>query len=744
MKIYNIDIDKEKIYYKSFEHVKINDNINNDIKSWKAYIPVFISAQTGAGKSHFILDGLVDYMKNLAILYQPTNYTLNGIATPSIRFTLSNEGMLILSNRLANNTQFKKDLCKKLDIDDDNLEDRFCFKNVYICTYQNFEKISKQIPIYSIRFVVLDEAHFFIQDSTFNPDTYHILDMILKKFIFAVRIYMSATFDNSMHYIYEEEKKYFVRLKTISNKIENWFTDEFRYCTKSILNYGISVSVINYAINDAIWLKFCNDENFRKDTLSRIKVILDNHQLSTNYEQYCCQYLIHKLHNYDEVNSFVETYGNMFFANKTNKQKYILSIGLIQYFLFTFNSTLISKSTYDIIKEKAILFMLLERSESVRWVIYKSFPLRYFIAPNRDFFRQNAIIYDFKREFKNYNICAFEDYDTIIEHIISNKTDDKWLIFVDKSNSGINLEEKLNKKNISCKFLNSKIIHSKNDKINAKNTIAEIINHKSFNETVLIVTSALDSGITIFDTKLKHIVLPICDKISFMQMIGRKRFLLEEKNEKVTLYIPIYDSKKINGRIQTLKNKSESIQYYKNNPIKSLNHYFDREASDIKNVFRKVHVSKANGKQHTINLTIEPNPFAEYKIEQDIEFYSNLKNIPVSNNKLRYIAIVQSWLYIEQNDNIIIKVSCKEQIENLIHEWQLLNKIESKSLTLDEFEQFFNDFSKLYDQQLYGNFHSDKKNNRILQNINNAFTKMCIPYKFKKSKNLYILESTDP
>src|SRR5699024_6100977 len=126
----------------------------------------------------------------------------------------------------------------------------------------------------------------FIQDSTFNPDTYHILDMILKKFIFAVRIYMSATFDNSMHYIYEEEKKYFVRLKTISNKIDNWFTDEFRCCTKSILNYGISVSIINYAINDAIWLKFCNDENFRKDTLSRIKVILDNHQLSTNYEQY--------------------------------------------------------------------------------------------------------------------------------------------------------------------------------------------------------------------------------------------------------------------------------------------------------------------------------------------------------------------------------------------------------------------------------------------------------------------------
>ena len=142
--------------------------------------PVLISAQTGRGKNFFIMHNLREYTQN-RILY--------------------------VSNRNALDFQQKKEAAELTgtdfrirDLELDRWEDAEEFGNITILTYQKLyrrlmgedaEKWCRQFY-----FVILDECHFFYSDAFFNPYTGDILERIPKLFSYAVRIYMSATFDD--------------------------------------------------------------------------------------------------------------------------------------------------------------------------------------------------------------------------------------------------------------------------------------------------------------------------------------------------------------------------------------------------------------------------------------------------------------------------------------------------------------------------------------------------------------------
>lgn len=65
-----------------------------------------------------------------------------------------------------------------------------------------------------------------------------------------------------------------------------------------------------------------------------------------------------------------------------------------------------------------------------------------------------------------------------------------------------------------------------------------IINNSKFNRKVLIATKTLDNGINIKDNKVKNIVIMAWDKITFIQMLGRRRVNIEDADT-VNLYIPL-------------------------------------------------------------------------------------------------------------------------------------------------------------------------------------------------------------
>lgn len=200
----------------NLESGMIGEALNNEIEKWCPRRSVFISAQTGAGKTTFIKEQLTAHCTQSD---QPE--------------------IMVVFNRLAVGRQFKIDLAKKFD---KQLYDKLivCLAKgqwelidmvkiigpVWVESYQHLVNevdlytdkethflvdLSKTQKIYigQIKYVVFDEAHYFYEDATFNPYTELCLDKVIEKFSNKIRIYMSATLDDSLQTIYEKERRYF-------------------------------------------------------------------------------------------------------------------------------------------------------------------------------------------------------------------------------------------------------------------------------------------------------------------------------------------------------------------------------------------------------------------------------------------------------------------------------------------------------------------------------------------------------
>lgn len=154
----------------------VSDALTLEISKWKIH-PVLINAPTGSGKSTFVFHQLADF------------------AAQAGRY------VLVLSNRLALNLQQKANLCDLYGlpyIGSKALAEIKLFRNIILLTYQSVlqELNSGRLASLPIKYIVLDEAHFFCSDSVFNPWTGFILSALQRTFPKAVRIYMSATPEN--------------------------------------------------------------------------------------------------------------------------------------------------------------------------------------------------------------------------------------------------------------------------------------------------------------------------------------------------------------------------------------------------------------------------------------------------------------------------------------------------------------------------------------------------------------------
>ena len=216
------------------------------IESWNSYEPIFISAQTGFGKNHFIKQNIVQY-----ILEYNASYSRK-------------KSILILSNRIALNRQSKldyADLIFKATGDRDvydKLEELYTFKGfdkfymdftdcITICSYHQL--LDRRIlDDREYTYIVCDEAHFFIQDSTFNKYTDDMLRYIVDKGRNSIRIYMSATLNLVMEPILREEYKK-VELANIEfhkQYVPNIIERFLREGTKIALNTRIYYMKRNY------------------------------------------------------------------------------------------------------------------------------------------------------------------------------------------------------------------------------------------------------------------------------------------------------------------------------------------------------------------------------------------------------------------------------------------------------------------------------------------------------------------
>ena len=182
-------------YFSFSEDTKyVSDNIKEeDIAQWTHKQPVFISAQTGRGKNFFLKQVLVKNLHN-----------------KNIR-NLKKNKILILSNRIALTRQSKKDWIDSLvDITGEDYSDKFelytdkgidsrllNLGTVTICSYQQLLEQVKYLKKQDFAYVIADECHFFTSDAMFNPFTHQILELLVNNFKKSVRVYMSATLEES-------------------------------------------------------------------------------------------------------------------------------------------------------------------------------------------------------------------------------------------------------------------------------------------------------------------------------------------------------------------------------------------------------------------------------------------------------------------------------------------------------------------------------------------------------------------
>lgn len=139
---------------------------------------VLISAGTGAGKSTFVINVLCEFAAG------------------------ERKRVLIVSNLIALNTQYKNQLIEAIDPDLKKkltplgIQDLGAVGNVELCTYHGLRQ--KMPPLQPedrppFGYVVFDEVHFFTADSLFAKDTGGLIGRAVHYFKDCVRIYMTAT-----------------------------------------------------------------------------------------------------------------------------------------------------------------------------------------------------------------------------------------------------------------------------------------------------------------------------------------------------------------------------------------------------------------------------------------------------------------------------------------------------------------------------------------------------------------------
>ena len=220
----------------------VNEIISDDdIKTFYKH-DVFISSQTGTGKTRFILGdneklGLIDKIGNKKVLY--------------------------LYNRKQLGLQIKKDLLNKYNMEilnDKELDKLDTIKSTTVMSYQKLEyeilkhkAIKKEFDVDEYDYIICDEAHYFLTDSDFNNNVEHSFQLLINGWcgIVCNRIFISATMD--------EVKELFK--KEAINPIE--FTSGIDYSYLNVKYFKKDSTIVNLIRNDKSddkWLVFVSSK----------------------------------------------------------------------------------------------------------------------------------------------------------------------------------------------------------------------------------------------------------------------------------------------------------------------------------------------------------------------------------------------------------------------------------------------------------------------------------------------------
>lgn len=261
---------------------------------------------------------------------------------------------------------------------------------------------------------------------------------------------------------------------------------------------------------------------------------------------------------YQEIEQSCKSQKNIF--EEDNRYRYIVA-DEAHYFLTDslFNTnTAISFNWIKERREKCTLIFMSATIDRIKEYIITNCKLQPFDKKNR----AEAVRGDIPQQCRYREYAGEADYSWVnlrglngLEQIpdLIKKSTGKWLIFVDSISKGKEIQKILLKEEIQNKFVEARTKYDED----VQEDIQGIIKKKSFAQQVLIATSVLDNGVSIKDYELRNMIIMTDTDEEFIQMLGRKRLLDEEKRnaEKVNIYISPKNKKEFEEKHRYFKEK---------------------------------------------------------------------------------------------------------------------------------------------------------------------------------------------
>lgn len=250
----------------------------------------------------------------------------------------------------------------------------------------------------------------------------------------------------------------------------------------------------------------------------------------------------------------------------------------------------------------------------------------------------------------SYINCKYIDNntDTLINLIKNDKTDEKWMIFVSNKAEGNKIKDKLGDDICSTIYSQTK-----------SKELECIINNSYFNKKVLVCTKCLDNGINIQDYLLTNVVIMAWDRITFMQMLGRKRIDINNP-QPVNLYILKRYKKSFSTKKYTCVKQLNNVQLLYNDK-NAFNKKFDNELKKFDNINHLFYRDMKTG-DYKVNVN------GQVRTGLDLEFYMNMEKRFDKDGEFAYIKQQLDWLNINETFsplNEITDVVLDEDIDTL-------------------------------------------------------------------------------
>lgn len=481
---------------------------SEEASQWTANTPVFISSQTGSGKTTFVYDVLI---KDIILKSQAPN---DKVLLLCNRVALSRQCKYKAAEWQKNfrkNSSYEKMLAKHQvrGIDEDCPD----FGAVHIYTYhQIYHKILREksnnegFSLNNYKYIVFDECHFFTSDSRFLNTTDDMLKVILEGANQSVRIYMSATPDVAFEAIIRME---FACMDEIRNKYINDVKKIFSDCRngKHILTTKLMRflgCIFDYSIGNFTRIPMTSEsyrellEEYASPTSARgialkFSTDSDNKDLQLWEDSYC-----------NQIKSDYKL--NIYFYYMERNYDYIKNIKIF-------------KDVKELVRE-----INEGKSPKNKWMVF---------VHSRKYGKK---------------ICDSLNETNSVSENESN----------DNTKTDLELEEMINDLDANIdSVVNSQepelavfiSAENKNTELKASQALDDIVKNEQFEQNILITTSVLDNGINIKDSNIHNIAIDIYDRIEFLQMLGRLR--IENENHSVNLYVKEYNIESLKSYAHT-------------------------------------------------------------------------------------------------------------------------------------------------------------------------------------------------